>query len=119
MTAAEGTGEELARVLSVCSEQPGADLTHPFGPDPMVYRRGRRMFALVARTRTPRLLTVKCEPEAGRQLVDQFGSIVPGYHMNKKHWISVGLDGTVPPELVEELIMNSYDLVGGGRILWR
>ncbi|MDQ1294747.1 MAG: hypothetical protein QG608_2632, partial [Actinomycetota bacterium] len=108
---------DLTHVLHLCAEQPGAHRTGPFGPDPLVFRNGRKMFALVAQDRQPEMLTVKCEPEAGRQLIDQFESIVPGYHMNKLHWISIRLDGTVPRDLLEELIMNSYDLVGGGKIL--
>jgi predicted DNA-binding protein (MmcQ/YjbR family) len=113
-----------AFVLQLVRELPGAVLTHPFGDDVNVYKVGviaptgpggtgyaGKMFAVMGVDNEPRMITLKVEPERGVTLVAAHASITPGYHSNKRHWISVILDGSVPEELVCELIEDSYDLV--------
>jgi predicted DNA-binding protein (MmcQ/YjbR family) len=113
-----------AFVLDLMRELPGAVLTHPFGDDVNVYKLGvvtpaapggpgqpGKMFAVMGVDDEPRMITLKVEPERGVTLVAAHGAITPGYHSNKRHWISVILDGSVPEELVRELIEDSYDLV--------
>ena len=56
-------------------------------------------------------MSLKCDPEHGEVLRAEHASIVPGYHLNKRHWITAELDGSVPRDLLEELIEDSYDLV--------
>lgn len=58
-------------------------------------------------------ITVKCDPERAEVLVGEHEHIVPGYHMNKRHWITIDLDGSVPLELVEDLVDDSHFLVHG------
>jgi predicted DNA-binding protein (MmcQ/YjbR family) len=56
-------------------------------------------------------ISVKCEPAVGEALRAQYASIAPGYHLNKRHWITITLDGEVPDERVRELVLDSYELV--------
>lgn len=69
------------------------------------------MFALVPEDADPQTVNLKCDPELAIELRAQFAAIEPGYHMNKRHWNTVALDGTVPQPLLGELIAQSYDLV--------
>ncbi|MEU2287530.1 MmcQ/YjbR family DNA-binding protein [Streptomyces sp. NPDC013178] len=87
----------------------------PFRPEISVFKVGGKLFALT--TLDARLLTVnlKCDPDdAVRLRSDHPGLIVPGYHMNKRHWNTVTVDGELPDRLVRELIEDSYDLVVAG-----
>lgn len=98
----------------ICSELPAAELTHPFGNDTAVYKVGGKMFAAIgAGDGGIDRITLKCLPERAEVLVGEHEHIVPGYHMNKRHWITVDLDGSVPRELVEDLIDDSHFLVRG------
>ncbi|WP_017570868.1 MmcQ/YjbR family DNA-binding protein [Nocardiopsis halotolerans] len=97
---------------------PEASETEPFGPGALVYKvSGQRMFALLmgggegdggAAT-----VNLKCDPELALELRDQFPAVTPGYHMNKRHWNSVLLDGTVPEDEILEMLRHSYVLVAG------
>ena len=69
------------------------------------------MFALSALERTPLEVSVKCEPELALALRRSYAAIRPGYHLNKRHWNTITLDGSVPDQFVRDLIEDSYDLV--------
>ena len=69
------------------------------------------MFALARLKRKPLQVSVKCEPEVGEQLRASYEEIEPGYHLNKRHWLTVTCGGGAPDELVRELVGGSYDLV--------
>lgn len=97
----------IARFLS----KPGAEETTPFGPDVLVYKVGGKMFALTVPEEFPARINLKCDPERSIILRDGYDSILPGYHMNKRHWNTLVLDGSLPSKLVGELIDHSYDLV--------
>ena len=62
----------------------------------------------------PSRVNLKCDPDRALELRDEYDAIIPGYHMNKRHWNTVYLDETLPPELVRDLIDHSYDLVVEG-----
>jgi predicted DNA-binding protein (MmcQ/YjbR family) len=83
----------------------------PFGPETSVFKVGGKMFALVALTREPLKVSVKCEPELGEQLRASYTEIEPGYHLNKRHWLTVTCGGEVSDELVRDLVAGSYELV--------
>ncbi|MFK5923785.1 MAG: MmcQ/YjbR family DNA-binding protein [Verrucomicrobiota bacterium] len=83
----------------------------PFGPDVLVYKVGGKMFALLTIEEVPVRMNLKCDPERALDLRDRHQGIIPGYHMNKKHWNTLVLDQTLPKPLIEELIDHSYDLV--------
>jgi predicted DNA-binding protein (MmcQ/YjbR family) len=102
---------ERKAVLDACERQQGADLSYPFGPEPAVFKVAGKIFAIVGLERTPPQVTLKCDPEHGELLRAQHAAINPGYHMNKRHWITVTLDGSLAPTMIEELIEDSFDLV--------
>jgi len=83
---------DLAALRHLLVSKPGATEGQPFGPDVLVYKVGRRMFALVAPD-SPARITLKLEPLHGQLLRAQNASVLPGYHMNKDHWNTVVLEG--------------------------
>jgi|SRR5215207_10039061 predicted DNA-binding protein (MmcQ/YjbR family) len=97
-----------------CLQQPAAVEEFPFGPEHSVFRVAGKMFALSALDRTPLEVSVKCEPELAAQLRNTYAVIRPGYHLNKRHWNTITLDGSLPDRLVRDLIEDSYDLVVSG-----
>jgi predicted DNA-binding protein (MmcQ/YjbR family) len=83
----------------------------PFGPDVYVYKIGGRMFATLASEAGLARMNLKCDPEEALFLRDLFAAVRPGYHMNKAHWNTVLLDGSVPRGELERMIDRSYGLV--------
>lgn len=83
----------------------------PFGPQTLVFKVMGKMFALVAWEDTPLRMTLKCDPYDAVVLRNQYQAVQPGYHMNKKHWNTITLDGTIPDDEILEMIDDSYDLV--------
>ena len=77
----------------------------------LVYKVGGKMFAATVPDEFPARVNLKCNPDRAVELREEYEGIIPGYHMNKKHWNTVLLDGSVPSMLVRELINNSYQLV--------
>ena len=94
-----------------CLAQVGAFEDFPFGPEHSVFKVAGKMFALSALDRTPLEVSVKCEPEVAVQLRASYAAIRPGYHLNKRHWNTITLDGSVPDATVRDMIEDSYDLV--------
>ena len=76
----------------------------PFGPETSVFKVGGKMFALSALHRRPLEVSVKCEPELALQLRVTYSAIRPGYHLNKRHWNTVTLDGRLPDDLIRDLV---------------
>jgi predicted DNA-binding protein (MmcQ/YjbR family) len=100
---------ERTAALDACGCQDGAELSYPFGEQAAVYKVAGKVFAIVGLDRME--ITLKCEPEHGEALRSEHEAIIPGYHMNKRHWITVTLDGSLAPALIEELVEDSFDLV--------
>ena len=94
-----------------CRDQAGAVEEFPFGPEHSVFKVAGKMFALSALDREPLEVSVKCEPELAAQLRHTYPAIRPGYHLNKRHWNTITLDGSLPDDLVRDLIEDSYALV--------
>src|SRR6266516_3284768 len=94
-----------------CLAQVGVLEDFPFGPEHSVFKVAGKMFALSALDRTPLEVSVKCEPEVAVQLRASYAAIRPGYHLNKRHWNTITLDGSLTDQLVRDLIEDSYDLV--------
>jgi predicted DNA-binding protein (MmcQ/YjbR family) len=99
-----------AYVLSL----PGAVAERPFGPQPLVVKVGGKIFALVAEDAVPLTISLKCEPAHAQFLRDTFPAVQPGYHLNKEHWNTVTLDGSIPEEGIRAMVDESYWLVVGG-----
>ena len=93
---------------------PEAEEGEPFGPGILVYKVARqKMFALLTGGSDggPATVNLKCDPELALELRHQFPAVTPGWHMNKRHWNSVLLDGTVPGDELVEMLRHSYVLV--------
>lgn len=104
--------DEQVLVQHVMS-QVGAEETYPFGDDVRVYKVMGKMFALVP-VDTPLSISLKCEPELAVMLRDTYEAVQPGYHLNKQHWNTVSIDGSIPDDEICEMIDNSYALVVKG-----
>ena len=94
-----------------CLALPGAGEEFPFGDEVSVFKVGGKMFALCNLDGEPLQLSVKCEPELAAQLRATYPAIAPGYHLNKRHWNTSTLDGSLPDQMVADLLGDSYDLV--------
>jgi len=90
---------------------PNARLDYPFGEDVAVYKVGDKMFALIGEKKQPINLSLKCDPLLAETLREKYVSVMPGYHLNKKHWNTLVLSGELPWDEVQVLIRHSYDLV--------
>ena len=107
----ESSSSEAERLRERCLALPGASEEFPFGDEVSVFKVGGKMFALSQLDGEPLQLSVKCDPELAAQLRSAYPAIAPGYHLNKRHWNTITLDGSVPDEMVTDLLGDSYDLV--------
>jgi predicted DNA-binding protein (MmcQ/YjbR family) len=103
-----------AEVAAYCGSRPGATATRPFGPEPLVFKVAGKMFALLGELNGQAVVSLKCDPDRASVLRASFAAITPGYHLNKEHWNTLVLDGSLPAPLIEELIDHSFDLVTRG-----
>ncbi|MCA9327781.1 MmcQ/YjbR family DNA-binding protein [Candidatus Saccharibacteria bacterium] len=92
---------------------PNARLEYPFGEGVAVYKVGEHMFALISEGKEPVNLSLKCDPQLAQLLREKYESVMPGYHLNKKHWNTIVLSGQIPWEDVQGFIRHSYQLVVG------
>jgi predicted DNA-binding protein (MmcQ/YjbR family) len=92
----------------------GAEETFPFGPETSVFKVGGKMFALSALSAESLRVSLKCEPALAEALRETHAAVLPGYHLNKRHWNTVVLDGSLPDGMVTDMIEDSYDLVVSG-----
>jgi predicted DNA-binding protein (MmcQ/YjbR family) len=102
---------DLAEFREYCLNKPGATESTPFGPDVLVFKVGGKMFALAALDDVPTTVNLKCDPDLALDLRDRYEQVRPGYHMNKKHWNTVEIEGGIPGAEVRQMIDHSYDLV--------
>jgi predicted DNA-binding protein (MmcQ/YjbR family) len=97
--------------MAACAAKPGSVEDYPFGDGVAVYKVAGRMFALMPVAEEPPSISVKCDPDLADSLRDRYAAITPGYHLNKRHWNTVVLDGSVPADEILDFIDHSYDLV--------
>jgi predicted DNA-binding protein (MmcQ/YjbR family) len=90
---------------------PNARLDYPFGENTAVYKVGDKMFALISEGKDPVRLSLKCDPQLAEKLREKYDEVMPGYHLNKKHWNTMVLAGQLSWEEVQGLIRHSYELV--------
>ena len=100
-----------AELRDRCLSLPGAEETFPFGPENSVFKVAGKMFALSRLSGDPLSVSLKCEPALAEQLRAAHAAIGPGYHLNKRHWNTVVIDGSLPEQMVADMIEDSYDLV--------
>ena len=94
-----------------CLAFPGSAETFPFGPETSVFKVAGKMFALSRLAQRPLQVSVKCEPLLAVQLRQAHSAVLPGYHLNKRHWNTVIVDGSVPDRAIRDMVEDSYDLV--------
>lgn len=90
---------------------PNARLDYPFGKEVAVYKAGDKMFALIREEKEPVQISLKCDPLLAVTLRDKYDTVMPGYHLNKKHWNTVVLTGQLSWPEIQDLIKHSYNLV--------
>lgn len=104
-----------AEIHEILLEYPGAWLDYPFGEDAAVYKVGvdkdAKMFAIVAEGSKPVRLSLKCDPQLAEILREKYETVLPGYHLNKKHWNTIICSGQVPQDELKDMIRHSYELV--------
>jgi predicted DNA-binding protein (MmcQ/YjbR family) len=101
----------LEDIRTYCLSKKGASGEYPFGPEYLVFKVMKKVFAIVAIDTHPLSMNLKCDPDDALAFRDIYPAIRPGYHMNKKHWNTIVFDGTIPDDFVYEMIDDSYDLV--------
>lgn len=98
-------------IRDYCLQKDEVEESFPFGENTLVFKTRGRIFLLLSLDEAPNSINVKCDPELAIELRDVYSAVMPGYHMNKKHWNTIILDNTVPDSLLKECIDNSYLLV--------
>ena len=96
-----------------CLSKPDVEETLPFGPDTLVYKVKGKIFLLCSLDTEILQFNVKCDPDLAIELREEYPSVLPGYHMNKKHWNTIIADGSIPVKKLKEWIDHSYELVVG------
>jgi predicted DNA-binding protein (MmcQ/YjbR family) len=95
----------------LCMGFSGAEETYPFGPRTTVFKVRGKIFAIASLDADPPSISLKCEPDLAVQLRNDHAAITPGYHLNKLHWNTVVHDGSVPEQLLRDMVEDSYDLI--------
>ncbi len=98
-------------IREYCIQKPFTTEEFPFDDVTLIFKVGGKMFAMIPLDEPRLVISLKCSPERSVELREKYDSIQPAYHMNKRHWNMIFIDGSVPKELIIELIDHSYDLV--------
>ncbi|MGH2970367.1 MAG: MmcQ/YjbR family DNA-binding protein [Solirubrobacteraceae bacterium] len=104
-------GVDADALRRLCLSFPGAVEEFPFGPETSVFKVAGKLFALGPLGANELRISLKCEPDLAVRLRATYPAIIPGYHLNKRHWNTVSLDGSLPASFVRDLVEDSYDLV--------
>ena len=100
-----------AELRDRCLSLPGTEETFPFGPKTSVFKVAGKMFALSQLGADSLRVSLKCEPDVAEALRAAHAAVLPGYHLNKRHWNTVIIDGSLPEQMIKDMIEDSYDLV--------
>lgn len=103
---------DIEKLREYCISKKGVTEEFPFGEDTLVFKVGGKMFALTSLD-NDLWINLKCDPELAIELRERYPAVQPGYHMNKTHWNTVAIDGSVSDKLVCEWIDHSYNIVVG------
>ncbi len=100
-----------AELRDYCLSLPGSDELFPFGPEISVFKVAGKIFALCRFSEHPLRISLKCDPSLAEQLRKTHPAVIPGYHLNKRHWNTVIIDGSIPDQMILDLVEDSYDLI--------
>ena len=95
----------------LCLGFSGSEETFPFGTETSVFKVAGKMFALSRLSGDPLSVSLKCEPPLAEELRAAHAAVTPGYHLNKRHWNTVVIDGSLPDGMIGDMVEDSYDLV--------
>lgn len=104
----------IEQIREYCLKKKGVAEEFPFDEETLVFKVTGKIFLLASLESIPLQINLKCEPEKAIELREEYDSVQPGYHMNKKHWNTIIIDGTVPSRKLFEWIDHSYHLVVSG-----
>ena len=102
---------DIEQLCEYCKAKPESEECFPFGPETLVFKVKGKIFLLTSLEKQPLQFNVKCDAEKAIELREEFASVLPGYHMNKKLWNTVIVDGSIPTHQLKEFIDDSYNLV--------
>lgn len=102
---------DIEQLRAYCLAKPLVEEGFPFGRDTLVFKTGGKIFLLASLYSSPLQFNVKCNPEKALELREIYTAIIPGYHMNKKHWNTIFIDGTLPAAVIMQQVDESYNLV--------
>jgi predicted DNA-binding protein (MmcQ/YjbR family) len=100
----------IEELRDYCLQKPGVTEGLPFGDDTLVFKIGEKLFLLTS-IKNANSFNVKCDLELAIELRERFDEVKPGFHMNKKHWNTIAMDGSLTRKQIQEMIDHSYDLV--------
>ena len=100
-------------IRDYCLGKPNTTEGLPFGPEVLVFKANNKMFCLLRLDEHPITINLKCAPARAIELREQYPAIQPGYHMSKKHWNAITIDGTLTAQQLKSFIDDSYGLVAG------
>ena len=104
----------IEQIREYCLKKKGVTEEFPFDEETLVFKVLGKTFLLASLESVPLRINLKCDPEKAIYLREEYDSVQPGYHMNKKHWNTVTIDGSVPLFTIKEWIDDSYNLVSTG-----
>ncbi len=104
----------IEQLREYCLKKKGVNESFPFNEETLVFKVVSKIFLLASLDSIPLSINLKCDPELAVELRERYDSIQPGYHMNKTHWNTITIDGTLPDKKLNELIDHSYELVKKG-----
>jgi predicted DNA-binding protein (MmcQ/YjbR family) len=102
---------DAAELKDHCLSFRGSTETFPFGPETSVFKVAGKIFAITSLARQPLEVSLKCDPLLAEQLREAHPAVRPGYHLNKRHWNTVIIDGSVSDQMLKDMVEDSYDLV--------
>ena len=101
----------IEEIRDYCIAKPEVEEGFPFGEDTLVFKAKGKMFLLMSLSADPLQFNAKCDPDKAALLREEYSCVIPGYHMNKKHWNTVIVDGQLSKQQLLELIDHSYELI--------
>jgi predicted DNA-binding protein (MmcQ/YjbR family) len=104
----------IEQIRKHCLKKKEVTEEFPFGEETLVFKVAGKIFLLASLETIPLQINLKCEPEEAIELRETYDSVQPGYHMNKKHWNTIIIDGTISSNKIFEWIDESYELVVAG-----